>query len=182
MHVFELLMWSNGLQSIGHLMVTDLIFLQFMFSYNNHIPSSLFCLYHLEGFNSQILGSVQEVEAGPMRFQFHVTKVVVSGSGCVYHSSWESTESDVPREKRKRRYRTAELKRYKWCGATLNLRSNYCETTSLHKSSSLHCRVYIQLASSNCAQFCSEEREQVTEKIAGRKLHYLRYQRLIDSQ
>ena len=47
-----------------------------MFSYNKHIPSSLFCLYHLDGFNSQILGSVQEVQAWPMRFQLHLAKVV----------------------------------------------------------------------------------------------------------
>lgn len=38
---------------------------------------------------SQILGSVHEVQAWPMRFQLHLAKVVGSGSGCVYHSSWD---------------------------------------------------------------------------------------------
>lgn len=74
-------------------MITDLIFLQFMFSCNNHIPSSLFCLYHLEGFDSQILGSVQEVQVWPMRFQFHL---VGSGSGCVYPSSWDLQNQVYP--------------------------------------------------------------------------------------
>lgn len=89
----NLLMRNKGLQSIGHLIVTDLIFLQFMFSCNSRIPSSLFCLYHLEDFNSQILGSVQEVQAWPMRFQFHL---VGSGSGCVYPSSWDLQNQMYP--------------------------------------------------------------------------------------
>lgn len=78
-----------------------------------------------------------------------------------------------------RKCRVARLLKYKR-GATLNPKSNYPWTSSSHKSSSLHCMVYVHLAPTSLVS--SAQGEQVAEKTAARELHYPRYQRLINSQ